>query len=160
VADGCRGCGVVQRGEPLCPPEGIQHGGLGGGEPILAAYREFNTLIANAVYSAADRDRMRKLLVELDVYYVNGLDAVRRRLTATPRWAWLRKNRGSFDREPRDTSQSVEITAAGRGDWIGWLELATEATNEIGVRTTARVIADIDADIIAIVEAEDRPSLS
>ena len=28
-----------------------------------------------------------------------------------PRWAWLRKNRGSFDREPEDKTQSVEIVA-------------------------------------------------
>src|SRR4051812_34136542 len=71
------------------------------GEPVLAAYREFNTLIANAVYTAADRDRMRELLVALDVYHVNDEGAVRRRVSASPRWAWLRTNRGSFDREPR-----------------------------------------------------------
>ncbi len=64
-----------------------------------------------------------------------------------------------FDREPTDTSADVEIVAAGRGSWIGWLELATEAVNETGTRMTARVIADVDADILAIVEAEDRPSL-
>lgn len=129
------------------------------GEPILAAYREFNSLIANPVYRTADRDRMRELLVELDVYYVNSHDAVRRRQTSSPRWAWLRKNRGGFDREPRLSTQSVEIIAAGRADWIGWLELATETPNETGIRMTARVIADIDADIIAVIEADDRPSL-
>jgi endonuclease/exonuclease/phosphatase family metal-dependent hydrolase len=53
----------------------------------------------------------------------------------------------------------VEIIATGRDSWIGWVELATEAVNETGTRMTARVIADIDADILAIIEAEDRPSL-
>jgi hypothetical protein len=47
-----------------------------------------------------------------------------------PPWAWLRKNRGSFDREPRGPTADVQITATGRGDWIGWLELATQAINE------------------------------
>ena len=140
-------------------PKAFDTGDWSAGEPVLAAYRDFNALIANAVYSPADRNRMRELLVQLDVYFVNAHGAVRRRLTTNPAWAWLRKNRGSFDREPRSSTQSVEVVATGRGDWIGWLELATEATDEVGVRMTARVIADIDADIIAVIEAEDRPSL-
>lgn len=129
------------------------------GEPILAAYREVNALLQNVSYSAADLTRMRDLLVMLDIYTVNDHGAIRRKRSSNPRWAWLRKNRGSFDREPRDQAQSVEIIATGRSDWIGWVELAKEPTNEISTRLTARVIADVDADIIGVVEAEDRPSL-
>lgn len=129
------------------------------GEPILAEYREVSALIAQPVYGVADRDRIRFLLVELGVYYRNVHGAIRRRTAPGAQWAWLRKNRGTFDREPADPTQDVEITASGRGSWIGWVELATETTDEVGTRTTARVIADVDADIIAIVEAEDRPSL-
>jgi endonuclease/exonuclease/phosphatase family metal-dependent hydrolase len=129
------------------------------GEPILVAYDEFSTLIAADTYAAADRSRMRELLVELGVYYVNTHRAIRRRHTSDPPWAWLRKNRGSFDREPRDTTLDVEITATGRADWIGWLELATETTDETAIRMTARVINDVDADVIAVIEAEDRPAL-
>jgi endonuclease/exonuclease/phosphatase family metal-dependent hydrolase len=129
------------------------------GEPILAAYHEFNSLIAAPTYTDTDRKRLRDLLVELDIYAVNANKAVRRKQTSTPRWAWLRKNRGSFDREPKDPTKDVEIIATGRGDWIGWVELVTEAVDEIGTRTTARVIDEIDADVIAIIEAEDRPSL-
>ncbi len=129
------------------------------GEPILAAYAEFNALIADAAYTAADRARMRDLLERLGVYYRNTHGALRRRQTPTPQWAWLRKNRGTFDREPADPTADVEVVATGRGDWIGWLELATEVTDEVGTRMTANVITDLDADIIAIVEAEDRPSL-
>jgi hypothetical protein len=128
------------------------------GEPVLAAYREFNTLIAKPIYSPADRDRMRELLLALDVYQINNHGAVRRHLAVNPRWAWLRKNRGGFDREPADATNSVQIIAGGRGDWIGWVELATEAVNESS-RTTARVIGDIDADILAVIEVEDRAAL-
>jgi endonuclease/exonuclease/phosphatase family metal-dependent hydrolase len=126
---------------------------------VLADYREFNTLIGNPTYNASDRQRMRDLLVALDVYHVNTHGAVRRRFTQPPTWAWLRKNRGSFDTEPTDSTRDVEIIATGRGSWIGWLELATHAVNEIGTRMTAKVITDVDADILAIIEAEDRPSL-
>jgi endonuclease/exonuclease/phosphatase family metal-dependent hydrolase len=129
------------------------------GEPIIAAYNEFTALSARAAYGDADRARMVELLVILGIYFRNVHGAVRRRFSADPPWAWLRKNRGSFDREPRDPTQSVQIIAAGRADWIGWVELATTVTDEVGIRMTARVVRDIDADIIAVIEAEDRPSL-
>jgi hypothetical protein len=48
----------------------------------------------------------------------------------------------------------VEIIAAGHGDWIGWVQLATEAVNEIVTRITARVIWEIDADISADIEVD------
>jgi endonuclease/exonuclease/phosphatase family metal-dependent hydrolase len=128
-------------------------------DQVLAAYREFNTLIARAGYSDADRERMRELLLVVDVYHRNSHGAIRRKRSTNPAWAWLRKNRGTFDREPTDPTQDVVVEATGRRDWIGWLELATETVNEIGTRMTARVIAEIDADILGIVEAEDRPSM-
>jgi endonuclease/exonuclease/phosphatase family metal-dependent hydrolase len=130
------------------------------GAPIVAAYAEINELIKQPVYTTADKNRLRDLLVVLDIYTVNSSGAVRRKEVVHPKWAWLRKNRGTFDREPQDATQSVEIIADGRGDWIGWIELATEPTNEIGTRITARVIREVDADIIGIVEAENRPSLT
>ncbi len=129
------------------------------GAPILAAYHEFTALAAHETYSDAEREQLRELLLTLGVYHRNTHGAIRRRWSADPPWAWLRKNRGSFDREPADTSKDVEITATGRDDWIGWVELATGVTDEVGVHLTARVIRDIDADVIAVVEAEDRPSL-
>src|SRR5688572_8841345 len=128
-------------------------------EPILAAYAEVNALIKRPAYTAANKTRIRDLLVVLDIYYVNAQGAIRRRETPFPKWAWLRKNRGTFDREPTDATQNVEITATGRGDWIGWIELAKNPTNEVGTRMTARVIQEVNPDILAIIEAEDRPSL-
>jgi endonuclease/exonuclease/phosphatase family metal-dependent hydrolase len=126
------------------------------GRPILEAFAAFNTLIEFAAYSAADKARMIDLLVQLDVYRVsNGI--VRRHRTPTPKWAWLRANRGSFDVEHTDTG--IEIVANGRSDWTGWLELATEPIDETNTRMTARVIHDIAADVQAVVEAEDRPAL-
>lgn len=129
------------------------------GRPILDAYNQVNKLIAKSTYSAADRTKIRDLLLELDIYYRNSQGAIRRKYTPSPKWAWLRKNRGKFDRQPNDSTQDVEIIATGRGDWIGWIELSTEPTNEVGTRMTSQVIKDVDADILAIVEAEDRPSL-
>jgi endonuclease/exonuclease/phosphatase family metal-dependent hydrolase len=129
------------------------------GKPILDAYGEVNALISKSEYKPADKNRIRQLLVILDIYTKNANGAIRRKQVVHPKWAWLRKNRGTFDREPQDPTQDVEITASGRGSWIGWIELAKEPTNEIGTRITARVINEVNADVIGIVEAEDRPSL-
>ena len=129
------------------------------GEQILDGYRAVNTLFNRTTYSAADKQQMVQLLLALDIYRRNGQGAIRKVITSTPKWAWMRKNRGAFDREPQDASKDVEIIATGRDDWIGWVELAVEPVNETATRMTAKVIKDIDADVIGIVESEDRPSL-
>jgi endonuclease/exonuclease/phosphatase family metal-dependent hydrolase len=69
----------------------------------------------------------------------------------------LRRSRGQLVSRPR--SGGLDVIATGRGDWIGWLELKCEAVNEIATRNTARVIADVNADVLVVVEAEDRPAL-
>lgn len=129
------------------------------GRPILGAYKEVNELFMEPVYTPAIKARIIELLIQLDIYFVNGQGATRRRLTKAPKWAWMRKNRGDFDREPQDTAQDVVITATGRDSWIGWVELEKEPVDEIATRMTAKVVQEINADIIGVVEAEDRPSM-
>jgi len=97
-------------------------------------------LIEQPAYSPADKARMIQLLVQLDIYRVtNGI--VRRYRTPTPKWAWLRANRGTFDVEHTDTG--IEIVATGRSSWVGWLELATEPVDETSTCMTAQVIHDV-----------------
>ena len=112
-------------------PKAFNATNLSVGKPALDAYRDVNALIKKPVYSTSDKTKIRDLLVKLDIYTVNASGAIRRKETQSPKWAWLRKNRGTFDREPQDTTLNVEIIANGRGDWIGWIELAKEPTNEI-----------------------------
>ncbi|HLA83105.1 MAG TPA: hypothetical protein VJP78_16040, partial [Thermoleophilia bacterium] len=66
------------------------------GRPILDAYHRESTLIAKNSYSHSDKEEMRDLLVELDIYSRNSQGAIRRKRSPNPRWAWLRKNRGAF----------------------------------------------------------------
>ena len=40
------------------------------------------------------------------------------------------------------------LQAKGRDDWVGWVELRNAHVNEISVMNTARVIRDVDADIL------------
>lgn len=127
------------------------------GDAAVLAHAEFNRLIAKPDYKAADRKRLRQLLTTLGVYVKNDQGALRR--STNPQWAFLRKNRGDFDRQPTDPTQDVEIIATGREAWLGWAELRVETADETTTRFTARVIEEVDADIIGIIEAEDRPSL-
>ena len=128
-------------------------------QPIFDAYYGVNELMAHPLYTDPDKAQMKAFLVTLEIYYVNAQGAVRKNPTRDPNWAWMRKNRGTFDREPQDATKDVEIVATGRDEWTGWVELAKEATNEVGTRMTAQVMHDLNADIQAVVEAEDRPAL-
>ncbi|MFI5912470.1 endonuclease/exonuclease/phosphatase family protein [Dactylosporangium sp. NPDC051541] len=127
------------------------------GEPALAAFEVFNRVAAHKQYTSEDKVAMLDALVTLGVL-VQTRDG--RRLN--PRqfdtaWALLRENRGDFLAAPAD--REPHIVASGRGDWTGWVELITEPVDEVGTRMTARVIKDVAADVICLVEAENRPAL-
>jgi hypothetical protein len=126
------------------------------GARILDAFAELNQLIERVIYTPSDKARMIELLIQLDVYRRNN-GVVRRNRTLTPRWAWLRANRGTFDVEREATG--VEIVANSRAAWTGWVELAVEPVDEITTRMTAQVIHEVGADVLAVIEAENRPSL-
>ena len=127
------------------------------GAPALAAFERFNRIAEKAVYTDTDKKDMLDALETLRVL-VRGAQGLRlNRNQFDDAWALLRENRGDFLVAPDD--REVRIAANGRGDWIGWVELITEPVDEIGTRMTARVIGDVAADVICLVEAEDRPSL-
>ncbi len=49
--------------------------------------------------------------------------------------------------------------ATGAHDWLGWAELTRDKVSDVAVENTARVIRDTDADVIALMEVEDRLQL-
>jgi len=116
------------------------------GRPILEAYGELQDLLEQPSYSAADKTRIVELLTALGLLNSD-----------QSRWVILRRTRGQLVTRRRDGT--VLVTAEGRGDWIGWLELKREAVNEVATRNTARVVGDMSADVLAVIEAEDRPAL-
>jgi endonuclease/exonuclease/phosphatase family metal-dependent hydrolase len=71
-------------------------------------------------------------------------------------FAFLRQNRGHLLTR---SNGKITITAAGRDDWIGWVELKTEPVNEVATANTARVIHELGAQIQAVVEADNRTAL-
>jgi len=112
----------------------------------LDAFARFNALIAEPEYGAADIERMRELLDTLGLARSDDAEFVR-----------LRQNKGEF--LVRRRTGALDIVARGRGDWAGWLELEREPVDDTAMRMTARVLRDVGADVLGVVEAENRPAL-
>ncbi|MCG6901372.1 MAG: hypothetical protein LJE68_01705 [Rhodobacter sp.] len=117
-------------------------------QDVLDAFSELNKLFERPVYSATDKARMLVLLDRLGLLNAN-----------EGPYVLLRKIRGQLIHRPRDTSRPREIIAYGRDNWIGWIELKTAIVDETAMLLTARVMFDVAADIIAVIEAESRPVL-
>jgi endonuclease/exonuclease/phosphatase family metal-dependent hydrolase len=113
---------------------------------LVDAYAALSQVLAQESYSPADKTRI------VDLLYKLGLAS-----SDESEWAFLRRSRGQLVRRKRDGT--LEVIANGRGDWIGWLELKKEPVDEVATRNTARVIAGLDADVLAVIEAEDRNAL-
>jgi len=116
------------------------------GRGILEEYSKVNARLQKDPYSNADKQAI-----------LDGLSSLGIDQTDESRWAILRQNRGRLLKRPQ--AGGVEVAANGRSDWIGWVELKREAVNEVATQMTARVIKDMNADVLAVIEAEDRTSL-
>lgn len=116
------------------------------GRGVLDSYARLNALLRAPAYSAADKLEIIALLKTL------GLEKSDENSLFI-----LRRNRGALLKRPK--TSGLEIVADGREDWIGWLELKTEAVNEIATQNTARVLNAVAADVLVVVEAENRVSL-
>jgi hypothetical protein len=116
------------------------------GKPVLEAFAALNMLLGEIHYSSADKAKMVALMKQL------GLEK-----SDTGKFVILRRNRGGLLKRPK--AGGIEITASGRADWVGSLELRDEPINEHAMRNTARVIIDLKADVLGVVEAEHRPAL-
>lgn len=131
---------LFDRARILAAPTWAEHQGA------LDAYAELTTLLQRQEYADPDRGRIVELLVRL------GLEA-----GDTGPLVRLRQNRGRLVRRSR--AGGLELVARGRGDWIGWLELRREAPTELALRHTAQVVADLEPDVLGVVEAESRRAL-
>jgi endonuclease/exonuclease/phosphatase family metal-dependent hydrolase len=117
------------------------------GRPVLERFATLNALLGQVSYSDADKAKIAELVIEL------GMEK-----SDTGPFVLLRRNRGGLLKRPK--TGGVEVVAAGRADWVGSLELRDEPINEHAMRNTARVMVDLEADVLGVVEAESRPVLS
>lgn len=112
---------------------------------ILSAHARISDLFELASYEGVE-DEILALLEALGVLDSDEGTFVR-----------LRKLRGSLLRRPM--SGPVTLAAKGRANWVGWVELKTVAVNVRATEHTARVIKELDAQVLSVIEADDRPGL-
>jgi hypothetical protein len=116
------------------------------GREQLNDYTKFNGIISKASYSGADK---QWLVDFLDRYEMADL------CIGKDDPFQLNEVCGKLFKVPRGQTKA-EIVVQGRGDWDGWLELRRHNVNHVAIENTARVVEALSADVLAVVEAEDR----
>ena len=117
------------------------------GRQALDDFHRLSVLTQKESYSDKDKAEMLTIMRRHKGLIKNG----------TSTFLCLRENRGDFIKVPKKTP--AVIVANGRGDWIGWFDLETESVKETSTENTARVIKEINVDVLCVVEAEDRTAL-
>ena len=115
-------------------------------QEAIRAVAELNSIFEETNYTPARKTRILELVEILEL----------NRFNEGP-LALIRKIREPILKRPKNGP--IQVVADGRDEWIGWAELKTAPVNETAVLNTGRVIRDVDADILAVVEAEDRVAL-
>ena len=115
-------------------------------QQVIKQEAELNALFQKPEYSASNKERILELMEALGILKSD-----------KGKFVILRRIRGQFIKRPR--SGSPEIVADGRASWVGWVEHKTAHVNETAIMNTGRVICDVDADIVAVIEAEHRVAL-
>jgi endonuclease/exonuclease/phosphatase family metal-dependent hydrolase len=118
------------------------------GQLAIKHLAELNTLVAQVVYTAADQAR----LIALDQLY--GFSALN-----TPRDSLVTLNKVRGQLFSRSNAGVVTVKANGRSAWTGWFALRSNDVRWQATFNTGRVIAETNADIVVVVEVEDRPTL-
>jgi endonuclease/exonuclease/phosphatase family metal-dependent hydrolase len=113
---------------------------------------DFATLVSvldHESYSARDRETIAGILEKYDV--PNAQSKTRPFL--------VNEARGGARLFKVKQGGAIEVVAAGRPGWAGWAELVRDDINWQAVRNTARVITEVNADVLLVVEVEDRLTL-
>ncbi len=116
---------------------------------LLAKVRALQTLIDKASYTPSVRDDVFGLSAEL-LQYVD-----------------FRVDLGSFGAWKKKTVSGSQVTGwrihnscKGRGDWIGQITFREADFSDVQRKNTARVVKDVDADVLCVVETEGMDALA
>jgi endonuclease/exonuclease/phosphatase family metal-dependent hydrolase len=126
-------------------PRVFHRGDWSEGAPVLSAYGRVASLLEEPTYTSAIRKKI-----------VAGLKDLGLAKSDEAKFVVLRQNRG---RLVKRTAAGPQIAAGGRADWVGWLELKMQLASELCVQNTARVVSELNPDVIAVIEADNRPAL-
>lgn len=116
----------------------------GANQEVLEDVRRLNIELAKDRYNDATKDRIKDILEKYEFDNRNKrsrpFDVIR-----------TRKSLFSVSRQGE-----IRIKASGRNAWVGWVELSRSVASDVSVQNTAEIIRQVDADVIVLVEVEDR----
>jgi len=117
---------------------------------VLQDIETLNGLLAEPSYAGATGAQIKGLLEKYDQHVSKN----------TPNNAWFSINqvRGKLYSVTKQPA-GVKISAQGRGNWLGWVELKRELAHADSTLNTGRVLAAARADVQCMVEIEDRLAL-
>jgi endonuclease/exonuclease/phosphatase family metal-dependent hydrolase len=118
------------------------------GRQVLADYYHLSDLIQKQQYSQTDKNSMLKIMKTH-----KGLLK-----TGKSEFIVLNEIRGHLIKRHRHGPEEIEVN--GRNEWIGWFELKRAAVDEMATENTARVMGAVKADVLCVVEVEDRIALN
>lgn len=128
-------------------PSAMRDGAGAAGQEAIDDYAVLNNIVGKETYSDADKST---LLTLADKY---GFARLNQPADALIHLQRIRS--GLFT----TSAGELSVKANGRGDWSGWFELRRDDVIWEATFNTARVIAEVDADILVCVEAENRVTL-
>jgi endonuclease/exonuclease/phosphatase family metal-dependent hydrolase len=114
---------------------------------VLDDITKLNLLLEQLVYDAATKAEIKVLLEKYEFHRNTKKD-----------WFTINVTKGKLY-TVKKTPTRVEVTAGGRSDWVGWVELVREKVSGVSVENTARVIQACQPDVLCVVEVEDRIAL-
>lgn len=125
---------------------------------VLGAHARVNELFERQTYTESDKTEILKHLKSLDLLKSDGDPG------SSTAMAVLRRYRGQLLRRARGDDGDIDeadvsVIATGRSDWTGWVDLVKDQIEARAIKNTARVIREVGADIVGVVEAEDRITL-
>ncbi len=102
---------------------------------LLAKVGELEALLKKPDYTAADKSGILELENELKNYII------------------IREDMGGLF---SGRGQSKKVSASGKKDWSGAIEFKRAEVNEMARESTIRVIKEVKADVMCVVEVENR----
>jgi len=116
------------------------------GEAVFNWLNEMDHLMRKYSKTATDLDRIK------DLSFLLGFEKINRKS-----YAVMRRRGGEMFF--RGCHSSGEIKANSLTDWNGWVALQTIPVDPVATQNKARVIAEVNADVLLLQEVEDRNSL-
>ncbi len=127
-------------------PAAMNQAAWSDGSPAITALRKLNDLINKPVYTATVKTQiLTTMATQTNLLEKGKSDFIR-----------LQEVKNKLVRR-RAAGPQIEVN--GRADWVGWFELVVEDLNDIAIMNTGRIINLVGADILCVVEVENRTAL-